>query len=281
MKKFILSAFADEYDANFEEQLRGLKKFDIDHIEIRGVDGKNVSVLNKSEVKEVKSKLDAYGISTSAIGSPLGKVTLDSDLDAHLEMAKRVFETARELGTQRVRMFSFYPPEGDDIVNHKEKVFFELGRLNSLAKQHGVILCHENEARIYGSVPERCREIADAFGGDIRTVFDMGNYVLEGVEPYKEAYGLLRDSIEYFHIKDALFAGAIVPPGKGEAKIGEILKEHLAYSSKDVIISVEPHLQLFSGLNQLVGRKFDNPYKFNDEKEAFAEAVLRLKELIV
>ena len=280
MGKIILSAFADEYSADFTEQLKGMQSFGIGHVEVRGVDGKNVSVLTHADVKEVKSKLDFYGIGTSAIGSPIGKVKLHGDLDAHLDMAKRVFETAQELDARYVRMFSFYAPDGKDITDFKEKVFEELEKLASLAKSHGVVLCHENEAKIYGDVPERCREIYNCFGGRIKTVFDMGNYVLEGVDPYPTAYELLKDSIAYFHIKDSLSAGAIVPPGCGEAKIGEILKEHVKYAKDDFFVSVEPHLQLFSGLNALVGRSFDNPYKYSDEKEAFTDAVNKLKEIL-
>ena len=280
MAKIILSAFADEYSADFTEQLEGLRGFDIDFVEVRGVDGKNISVLTSPEVKEVKKKLDCYGIGVSAIGSPVGKVRLDGDLEAHLDMAKHVFETANELGAKYVRMFSFYSSEGKDILEYKERVFEELARLAALAKSHGVVLCHENEAKIYGDIPIRCREIYDAFGGEIKTVFDMGNYVLEGVKPYTEAYGLLKESIAYFHIKDALAAGAIVPPGKGEACIAEILADHVKYSESDFFVSIEPHLQLFSGLNALVGRGFDNPYKYSDAKEAFADAVTKLKELL-
>ena len=40
MKHFILSAFADEYNSNFEEQLKALNRFDIDYLEIRFVDEK-------------------------------------------------------------------------------------------------------------------------------------------------------------------------------------------------------------------------------------------------
>ena len=280
MGKIILSGFFDEYSPDFNEQLLGMRDFGINCVEIRGVDGKNVSVLTKDEVSEAKKKLDCYGMSVSAIGSPIGKIELDGDLGAHLDMAKRVFETANELGAKYVRMFSFYAPKGEDILSYREKVFEELGKLQTLAKSHGVVLCHENEAEIYGNVPERCREIYDAFGGDIKTVFDMGNYVLEGVDTYPSAYGLLKDSIAYFHIKDALAAGAIVPPGCGEAKIGEILAEHVKYSDNDFFVSIEPHLQLFSGLNALVGRKFDNPYKYNDTKEAFTDAVNKLKEIM-
>lgn len=280
MAKIILSAFADEYSADFTEQLEGMRSFGIDFVEVRGVDGKNISVLTSPEVKEVKKKLDCYGIGVSAIGSPVGKVRLDGDLEAHLDMAKHVFETANELGAKYVRMFSFYAPEGKCILEYKERVFEELARLAALAKSHGVVLCHENEAKIYGDIPIRCREIYDAFGGEIKTVFDMGNYVLEGVKPYPEAYGLLKESIAYFHIKDALAAGAIVPPGKGEACITEILADHVKYSESDFFVSIEPHLQLFSGLNALVGRGFDNPYKYSDAKEAFTDAVTKLKELL-
>ena len=280
MGKIILSAFADEYSSDFSEQLAGMRDYGIGYIEVRGVDGKNVSVLTPTEVGEIKRKLDASGIGVSAIGSPIGKIQLDGDLGGHLDMAKRVFETANTLGAKYVRMFSFYAPEGEDILSHKGRVFEELGRLADAARSHGVVLCHENEAKIYGDVPERCREIYDAFSGDIMTVFDMGNYVLEGVDPYPSAYELLKDSIAYFHIKDSLSAGAIVPPGCGEAKIKEILASHAKYSNSDFFISVEPHLQLFSGLNALVGRSFDNPYKYNDAKEAFADAVRKLKELL-
>ena len=280
MAKMILSAFADEYSNSFTEQLEALRSFGIGYVEVRGVDGKNISVLTPDDVREMKQKLDYYGIGVSAMGSPIGKIKLDGDVRGHFEMAKRVFESANELGAKYVRMFSFYAPDGKNILDCKSEVFEHLFALKDLAREHGAVLCHENEAEIYGSVPERCLEIHNAFGGEIKTVFDMGNYVLEGVKPYPEAYGMLRDTIAYFHIKDALYEGAIVPPGKGEASIKEILADHVGYAKDDFFVSVEPHLQLFSGLNALVGRKFDNPYKYNDQKEAFADAVNKLKEIL-
>lgn len=275
-----LSAFADEYADGFAEQISAMRDFGITHMELRHADKKNVSVLTESEVKELKNMLDAGGIGVSAIGSPLGKITLDGDMDAHLETAHRVFETANTLGAKYVRMFSFYAPEGKDVTMMKGEVYDALEKLVLLARAHGVTLCHENEAKIYGDIPERCREIIDHFGGELKCVFDMGNFVLEGVDPYPAAYDLLKGDIAYFHIKDALAEGAIVPPGKGEAKIREILKAHREYAKEDFFVSLEPHLQLFSGLNALVGRSFENPYQYADAKSAFADAVTKLKELI-
>ncbi len=279
MAKIILSAFADEYADSFEEQLSGLQKLGISHIEIRHVNKKNISVLTKEEVLEAKVLLDSYGIKVSALGSPLGKIRLDGDVDGHLETAKRVFEYANILGAKYIRVFSFYAPEGKDITDMKDDVFSALGKLLALAQEYGVVLCHENEAKIYGDIPARCRELLDAFP-DLMCVYDMGNFVLEGVDPYPEGYRLLKDRIAYFHIKDALSAGAIVPPGCGEAKIAEILAEHKAYAENDFFVSLEPHLELFSGLNALVGRSFENPYKYPDAKAAFTDAAKKIKEII-
>ena len=280
MKKLILSAFSDEYSSNFDEQLAAMRDFGIGYIELRHADGKNVSELTSADVKEIKQKLEESSIGVSAIGSPLGKIKLDGDLDAHMETAKRVFETANTLGAKYVRMFSFYAPDGEDITAMKGQVVEALGRMLAIAKSFGVTLCHENEAKIYGDIPVRCRELLDSFGGELKCVFDMGNFVLEGVDPYPAAYELLKPYIAYFHIKDALAAGAIVPPGKGEARIREILTAHSETAKGDFFVSLEPHLQTFSGLNALVGRSFENPYQYPNAKVAFADAVTKIKELI-
>ena len=280
MGNIILSAFSDEYATDFDSQLEGMRSFGIKHIELRHCNGKNVSEMSAAEVKEAKKKLDSYGICVSAIGSPLGKIKLDEDIDGHLKTAQKIFETANAMETEFVRVFSFYAPDGRNITDMRDEAFFALEKLVLLARRYKITLCHENEAEIYGAVPSRCKEITDFFGGEIKCVFDMGNFVLEGVSPFPEAYEILKDNIAYFHIKDSLSAGFIVPPGKGEASIKEILDAHKVYSNTDFFVSLEPHLQLFSGLNSLVGRSFENPYKYDDQKSAFTDAVNKFKELI-
>lgn len=276
MNKLILSAFADEYADDLKEQCEALNKFGIEYIELRGVNGKNVSVLTENEVKEAKKTLDDYGIKVSSIGSPLGKIDINGDLNGHLETAKRVYETANMLGAKNVRMFSFYSKE---TPFEKTKIYDGLEKLVGLSDGTGLTLCHENEALIYGESPEKCLEIAEYFHGKIKCVFDMGNFVLDGYEPMA-AYKLLFEYIEYFHIKDALYLGAIVPAGKGEAKIKEILDDYRENGRKGAFITLEPHLQTFSGLNALVGKSFDNPYKYENQKAAFTDAVGKLKGLL-
>ena len=279
MRSLKISAFADEYADSFEEQLTALNEFEIENIEIRFLNGKNISVLKRNEVTEAKKKLDAFGINVSAIGSPIGKIQLDGDTNDHLETAKRIFESANIFDTRYIRVFSFYAPNGKDIADMKSEVLYYLEKFVVLAREYGITLCHENEAKIYGDTPNRCKELLDHFSGELKCVFDMGNFVLEGAEPYT-AYELLKEDIAYFHIKDALSQGAIVPAGKGEAKIKEILSAHREYAKEDFFVSLEPHLQTFSGLNSLVGRAFKNPYQYADAKAAFSDAVTKFKELI-
>ena len=278
MNKLILSAFADEYADDLKAQCEALNDFGIEYIELRGVNGKNVSVLTEGEVKETKKILDDYGIKVSSIGSPLGKIDIKGDLNGHFETAKRVYETANILGAKNVRMFSFYSKE-TPFNKCKSEIYSGLEKLVDLSDDTGLTLCHENEARIYGESPKKCLEIAEYFGGRIKCVFDMGNFVLDGYEPMS-AYKLLFEHIEYFHIKDAFYTGAIVPAGRGEAKIKEILDDYKSNGKKDAFISLEPHLQTFSGLNALVGKSFDNPYKYDDQKAAFTDAVEKLKGLL-
>ena len=279
MIELTLSAFADEYSASFDEQLAVCKELNIPCIELRFIDGKNVSTLTDEEVEETAKKLEAAGVGVSAIGSPIGKICLTDDMDAHLAMAERVFAMAKRFKTRYVRIFSFYLPEGKTREECREDVLVGLERLITLGEKYGVTLCHENEARIYGESPEYCLDILEHFGGRLKAVFDMGNFVLDGHDPYPKAYTMLRKHIAYFHIKDSLFVGAIVPPGKGEAKIKEILDDYRSTATETTFITLEPHLQTFSGLHALVGKAFDNPYKYENQQIAFRvahEELLRL-----
>ena len=260
MAKLIISAFSDEYADSLQEQCQALNGFGISYMEMRGVNGKNVATLTKDEVREAQAVLNDYAIKVSSIGSPLGKIKLDGDIAGHLETAKRVFETANELGAKNIRMFSFYLPDGKTREECRGQGFDELEKLVKLSEEYNVTLCHENEALIYGESPEKCLEILEYFGGRMKAVLDMGNFVLDGYNPM-EAYKLLEKHVEYFHIKDALYAGAIGPAGKGEAQIKASLDDYKANGKKDTFITLEPHLQTFSGLTALVGKTFENPYK--------------------
>ena len=280
MAKLMVSAFSDEYADSFPEQLAAMNRLGVEHIELRFVDKKNVSALTSEEIDAAATLLRAAGIRVSAVGSPLGKVALDSDLQTHLELTRRLCDLACRVGTEKMRIFSFYLPKAQPAEQFRGQVLDRLGCMLDVADSFGITLCHENEAGIYGESPQRCLELLESLNGRLKCVFDMGNFVLSGHPPYPEAYQKLKPYLGYFHIKDALAAGAIVPPGKGEACIRQILKDYEATAEADVFVTLEPHLQTFSGLNALTDRSFDNPYKFENQQVAFEEALRCLREVL-
>ena len=83
MVNFRFSAFADEYSSCFDEQIKGLLLNNVRMIEVRGVDGKNISDLTLCEAKAIAEKLKAAGIGVSAIGSPIGKIEITDDRILH------------------------------------------------------------------------------------------------------------------------------------------------------------------------------------------------------
>lgn len=280
MAKLYLSAFADEYSPNLDKQLDMLKKEGFSHIEPRGIDGVNISKLDAAATNLMCQKIKQSGIKVYALGTPIGKIKLDDDFEAHKEMTRRMLETGARLEAKALRIFSFYLPDGKDRKDCRDEVIDKLGQLMELADSYGIRLCHENEGRIYGENDLECLDLLEAFRGKLGCVFDMGNFVLDGTEPMT-AYHRLREYIDYFHIKDALRTGAIVPPGAGEGCIAEIFADFLAYKKRDTVITLEPHLTTFDGLRGLVDKvKFENPYIYPDAETAFLDAAKRLKQII-
>lgn len=274
---FRFSAFADEITPDFDGQLEALQKLGIPLLELRGVDGKNFTLLTDEEVETVKQKLQKAGIGLSALGSPIGKMDADGDFDSHLQLFSRVMDIGEKLGCRRIRMFSFYPGALSKEA-FEEKVFAMMETLLSMAEARGFTLCHENEKAIYGDSPENEYLLLSRFGGRLKAVLDPGNFAFCGLDP-KLAYPLMKEYIEYFHIKDADEDGTIVPPGKGVANLEETLRM-ISYdrAGKEVILTMEPHLMMFTGLSSL--SKLDDirhKYTFESPFEAFRvayEAVL-------
>lgn len=281
MAEFILSAFSDEYAADFDEQIKGLQKNNIPLMEIRGVSGTNVADLTESEAKEVAKKLNAGGIGISAIGSPIGKMKLRHSMDEHIEKLKRVINTAHILGTDRIRMFSFYMPhDGTSPKDHRDVVIERMGRMLDVAESENIILCHENEKGIYGETPENCLDLINTFDGRLKCVFDPANFLQCGIEVFPHAFDLLGDKLFYLHVKDVNANGDICVAGKGLGGIPEILKI-LNKRDEKIVVTLEPHLFEFVGLAGLEeDDKTEIQCRFATSEDAFDAAVVAIKECI-
>ena len=252
MSKFILSAFADEIDADLKIQMDVLERYGIEYIEMRGVNGKGLVEYSLEEVKGIKEQLDDRNFRISAIGSPLGKIMITDDFKPHLALFKHTVEIARIMETPYIRMFSFFIPEGEDPEQYRDQVMERWSRFVKVAEGSGLVLLHENEKDIYGDTPERCLDLIKTMNCDyVRLIFDPANFVQCDVETYPAAFELLKDYIEYMHIKDAVYSDHhVVPSGEGDGRVPEILTE-LYKRGFEGYLSLEPHLGDFVGFGAL------------------------------
>lgn len=269
--KVCLSAFADEAAQDFSGQIAALKEERIPYIELRGLDGKNVSEITFDEAKRYKEMLDEGGISVWSVGSPLGKIGVRDDFAEHLKKAEHIFRLAGIFGTQKVRVFSFYTgePEKDEA-----EVFSRMRRLVALAEDCGAVLYHENEKKIYGDTAKRCVKLLDAVQG-LRCVFDPANFVQCG-ENVEAALGLLQSRVGYYHVKDALADGTVVPAGEGVGYLSRMV----AGIRGDTVLTLEPHLAVFEGYAAIDRTELKNKYVFDSPRAAFGAAAKALRKIL-
>lgn len=266
---FTISGFGDEIAADLDEQLDSLQALGIDHLELRGVWGKSVLDLTDAELRQVKSALAQRGMAVSAIGSPIGKISLDVPFAPHLDDLKRVIEMAADLGTRYVRLFSFWVAQGE----HESKRAEVLRRMEAFARAaegSPVMLVHENEKEIYGDTPERCADILDTVAApNLNAVWDAANYVQVGIDrPFDRGWPLVGRYVVYAHIKDALAAtGEVVPAGEGDGQVLELLRA-MRQRAGDTFLSLEPHLV------------FEGRYAGFSGRDLFEEAAVALRALL-
>lgn len=272
-----LCAFADEASASLSGQITALRRNEIPYLEIRGIDGKNIKDVTANEAREIKKRLDDAGISVWSMGSPIGKIEIEGDLAAHFDDFKRILETADIFGAKHIRMFSFFPMKEHDAEKTKELVLTNVEKLLALTPAH-ITLCHENEKDIFGENAENCLLLHKTFPR-LRAVFDPANFVQCGVDTLA-AWEMLRDHVEYLHIKDASSDGTVVPAGMGLGNVPHVVSDYLARGGE--VMTLEPHLFDFTGLSALENGKSlkhgVSHYRNNDE--AFDAAVVALRKIL-
>jgi len=265
-----LCAFSDEADPTLDGQIAALQRNNIPYMEMRGVDGKNVTELTLEEAKEVKAKLDAGGIKVWSIGSPIGKVDINTDFDEYLKLVRHTCELANILGADKIRMFSFF-----NAYEEKEKVFRYLEEMAKVALSYGVDLHHENEKDVYGDTMARVKEIMANVKG-LKYIYDPANYLQCG-ETADDTLNELHAKTDYFHIKDVVVAsGAIVPAGCGDGKIEELVQR----ITEDKTLTLEPHLTVFEGYSHIDKTVMKHEYSFKNATEAFDAAVAAIKKIL-
>ncbi len=266
-----LTGFGDEVGPDLGQQMDVLGAEGVKFIELRAANNKNVMTFTKDECKEFKKKLDDRDFGISAIGSPIGKVKVTEEFEKTLDSLKHAIELAKFFESDYIRLFTFYPPDGEDINKYRDEVIKRMSRETEVAKDAGVVLLSENESSLYAESPENHADVIRTVNSPyLQGVFDPANFILKGYKPYDRCWPLLKDITTYFHIKDAKIGvgeSKMVPAGQGDGQIPQVLSDAVK-SGFSGFVSLEPHLSKggkFSG--------FSGP-------ELFTDAIRALKKIL-
>ena len=256
-----IGAFGDEIAPGLEEQITVLQKNGVAALELRSAWGDNVVDLGPERLDRAADLLRAADIGVSAVASPVGKADISGDFDAEVSRLRAAMDAAHRLQTNRIRVFSFFIPEG----RHAEFRDEVLRRMSTFAKEaaaQDVVLVHENESYVYGDDAQHCRDLVESVGSPaLQIAFDPANFVQVGVRPFDEAWPLLAEHVVHFHVKDAVgvvrngmapyparapelqLMASVRPAGEGEGQLPELLQ---ALDRRDYrgFLVIEPHLQM-------------------------------------
>ena len=277
MAKFVISAFADEASDLLDLQIKALKRNNLNGIEPRSMSG-NMIKKSDAELLEISHRLKENGILISSLGSPIGKYDIKADFSPHLEEFYRAISACKILGCENMRIFSFFVPE-NELDTYRDEVFKRMEKFLSIAKDEGVRLCHENEAKIYGEHPDRVQDLLDNLDG-LFGIFDGANYVVRGLDPV-HGYNVTHSKLEYMHVKDAIAeTRQIVPVGMGDGEYQYAIEKANLSTDKTVFLTVEPHLKAFLAYNSIDDRELKTKLSFENSDESFDFAVTSLKKLL-
>lgn len=241
-----LSAFADEISPDLHEQLRVLAGESIHFLDLRGAWGTNVLDFSDQQVATIKQTLAEGHVGVAAIGSPIGKVPIDTPFSETITRFERALELAQIFQTPFIRIFSFYPPAQTigkvEAATWRDETLARLRELTRRASEMNITLLHENEKDIYGDTIERCVDLLESIDDPhFQAAFDPANFIQCEQTPYPDAYEALRPWLRYVHVKDARPDGSVVAAGEGAARWPDLL-QHLRADGYAGFFSLEPHL---------------------------------------
>ena len=242
--RFTLSAFGDEIADDVDEQLRVLDELDIGFLELRSAWGTNVLDLSDDDVGRLMDRCEANSIRVSCIGSPVGKSQIDRPIDDVVDDLERILEIAKMLGTDRIRVFSFYPETDGQQAARVVESISRLRVMSEIAAERDAVLLLENEGGLVGDTPECCHMIVEGVSSpNLRYVWDTGNYPQAGVEySVDRGWPLLASYTDCVQVKDTRISdGTITVAGEGDGQVRELL-HNLRKAGYVGFLALEPHL---------------------------------------
>ncbi|HKM80002.1 MAG TPA: sugar phosphate isomerase/epimerase family protein [Candidatus Acidoferrum sp.] len=219
VKQFKLGVITDEVTQDLEKALAWAKGYGLEWVEFRNVWGKYITEFTPDEVQRAKDLLAKYGLRVSVLDSAYFKTTLPGTTSKFAEgkgdfaanehekqeaLLERAFARAKDFGTDKVRIFSFW--RVDDPKTVFERIAKELDRTAAIAKREGVRLVLENEFGCNVATGAESAVMLNAVKAPALGLnWDPGNaYAAGELKPFPDGYALLdKKRMWHMHLKDA------------------------------------------------------------------------------
>lgn len=254
------SGFADEAGSTIEEQIKATKELGWNNIDVRFINGVNLTDIDDEQFEVVCNALQTNNICVPCFGSAVGNSNKSTDKPEDVAYCFSALERAlprmKKLGTRMIRGMSFGLQSKLSIEENEEIIYPLMERIVSMCREWDVTFVCENCGGYAGSSPKNLLKLAEHFNSPyFKIAFDTGNPVgtrnMTGTPPYDmmktwDFYKTVRKHIAYIHIKDQIIDadGKIVRtyPGDGDGDVKKVVKDLIA-SGYDGYVAIEPHLR--------------------------------------
>ena len=274
------SGISDEAGQPVDVQIKAHKELGWDHLELRMIDGENVTAIDDAKFEMVCERLAEAGLKVSCFGSAIANWArpITSDPQTDIDDLARAIPRMQRLGVPFIRVMS-YPNDKDNPMPDNEwrdEAIRRMKKLAAMAEDGGVILAHENCSGWGGLSAENSNILlGEVDSPALKVLFDTGNpvtYRQNAWDYYQKVY----DNIVYVHIKDARIendAEVYTYCGEGDGYVKEIVGDLLA-KGYDGGFSIEPHLAAIIH----TGETTDDSSKLYDSYTEYGRRLMRIVE---
>lgn len=242
------SGISDEAGQPIATQIKAHKELGWKHLELRMVDGTNITQLSDADFDAVVAAVQEAEMEVSCFGSAIANwarpITCDAQID--IDDLKQAIPRMKRLGTPFIRVMS-YPNDPENPIDEpawRKEAIARMKTLAKIAEDGGIILAHENCSGWGGLSADNSNILLEEVDSPaLKVVYDTGNpvsYKQDAWEYYQKVY----DHIAYVHIKDAnLVDGEAVYCycGDGQGFVKETIADLLSKGYTGGF-SIEPHL---------------------------------------
>jgi len=257
-REMMVTGFTDEAASDIDGQIEICRSLGWKHIDLRTVDGTNITNLKDPDFDRVCEKLSDAGLKAVSFGSEIANWGrgIDAPFDRDLEEIERAIPRMRRLGVNMIRIMSYRTDGGalGEKPAEEREIIRRLREIVKRAEDGGVVCIHENCETWGGQSADHTRFLLEKIDSPaFRLVFDTGNPFVtvdrRGRQPYGyqdslSFYHDVRDAVAYIHIKDGRMEGdeaLYTFPGEGDGRIPELLAE-LYRDGYEAGVSIEPHV---------------------------------------